>query len=275
LIYFRLEMPNGKGFAGCIKNMTFSANGENFLYDLGSPADGRHYTPGCNDEFVAAVTAINLNMNFLIAILVCLAIILIAVIVLAVYRKKRNVFGDKDIDCDIRENIINYEDEGGGEGDQTGYDLSVLRMMSDGTPALHAGNHKMKFSPHEAPDIQTFLQTNKVWSTKILKSRQSLKLVFIILLQDRIDHDPDATPFDDLRHYAYEGEGNSGGSLSSLNSGTSDGDLEFDYLHNFGPRFKKLADMYGEEPDSDYDEEPPGSASGGPPLPALPSESWC
>ena len=74
------------------------------------------------------------------------------------YRDKR------DIDCDIRENIINYEDEGGGEGDQTGYDLSVLRMMSDGTPALHAGqpNKMMKFSPHDAPDIQTFLQTNKV-----------------------------------------------------------------------------------------------------------------
>ena len=76
------------------------------------------------------------------------------------YRDKR------DIDCDIRENIINYEDEGGGEGDQTGYDLSVLRMMSDGTPALHAGqpNKMMKFSPHDAPDIQTFLQTNKVWN---------------------------------------------------------------------------------------------------------------
>ena len=27
---------------------------------------------------------------------------------------------EKDIDCDIRENIINYEDEGGGEGDQVG-----------------------------------------------------------------------------------------------------------------------------------------------------------
>ena len=49
------------------------------------------------------------------------------------YRDKR------DIDCDIRENIINYEDEGCGEGDQTSYDLSVLRMMSDRTPALHAG----------------------------------------------------------------------------------------------------------------------------------------
>ena len=35
----------------------------------------------------------------------------------------------------------------------------------------------------------------------------------------------------------------------------SDGDLEFDYLHNFGPRFKKLADMYGEQPDSSSDED--------------------
>merc|ERR1719220_2161624 len=66
----------------------------------------------------------------------------------------------------------------------------------------------MKFSPHDAPDIQTFLQTNK----------------------DRIDTDPDATPFDDLRHYAYEGDGNSGGSLSSLNSGTDDADLEFEFF---------------------------------------------
>ncbi len=74
---------------------------------------------------------------------------------------------EKDIDCDIRENIINYEDEGGGEGDQTGYDLSVLRMMADGTPGLHPMGDKMMMKPTHSlqdppPDIQTFLQTNKV-----------------------------------------------------------------------------------------------------------------
>ena len=100
--------------------------------------------------------ALNMNMNFLIGksqfsclvhhiillvsgILVCLAVILTVIIVMAVYRRRRPAFGDKDIDCDIRENIINYVDEGGGEGDQTGYDLSVLRMASDGVPALHSG----------------------------------------------------------------------------------------------------------------------------------------
>ena len=34
-----------------------------------------------------------------------------------------------------------------------------------------------------------------------------------------------------------------------------DDDLNFEYLHNFGPRFKKLADMYGEQPDSSDDDE--------------------
>ena len=45
-----------------------------------------------------------MNMNFLIGILVALAVILAGVIIMAVMRKRRKPFGDKDIDCDIREN---------------------------------------------------------------------------------------------------------------------------------------------------------------------------
>ena len=127
--------------------------------------------------------------------------------------------------------------------------ISLLEIFSKLTNLL----------PRPVPNLEFFVST-------LLNVRYHI-CNFNLSFQDRIDHDPDATPYDDLRHYAYEGDGNSGGSLSSLNSGTSDGDLEFDYLHNFGPRFKKLADMYGEEPDSE--DEPP------PPPPPLPSESWC
>ena len=81
---------------------------------------------------------------------------------------------------------------------------------------------------------------------------------FLTSNKERVDDDPDANPYDDLRHYAYEvrkckiifcpifktdfsqGDGNSGGSLSSLNSGTDDADLEFEYLHNFGPRYAMM-----------------------------------
>ena len=52
----------------------------------------------------------------------------------------------------------------------------------------------------------------------------------LFLTQDRIDGDPDATPYDDLRHYAYEGDGNSGGSLSSLNSGSNGNYLHASFL---------------------------------------------
>jgi hypothetical protein len=50
-------------------------------------------------------------------------------------RRTDDLYKDTD---DIRENIINYEDEGGGEGDMTGYDLNVLRLMYDssGQPML-------------------------------------------------------------------------------------------------------------------------------------------
>lgn len=50
-----------------------------------------------------------------------------------------------------------------------------------------------------------------------------------------------------------------------LLAGTDDGDLKFNYLSNFGPRFRKLADMYGEEP-SDEESDGVGERE---------SESWC
>ena len=59
-------MPRGKGFAGCIKNLTFTSDGKSTLYDLGNPASGDNFTPGCNEGFVAAPVALNLDMSFLI-----------------------------------------------------------------------------------------------------------------------------------------------------------------------------------------------------------------
>lgn len=55
----------------------------------------------------------------------------------------------------------------------------------------------MLILPDEIPDICGFLDNKK----------------------QVCDNDPETNPFDDVRHYAYEGDGNTTGSLSSLASG--------------------------------------------------------
>ncbi|XP_078053729.1 DE-cadherin isoform X2 [Augochlora pura] len=225
--------PTEKGFTGCIRNMTFNGN----TYNLGMPSLSRNADPGCNHGMAKAVS-FGIDTNFLVAILVCIAFLLILLLAVVVHRRKTDDLY-KDMD-DIRENIINYEDEGGGEVD-TGYDLNVLRTIYDAPPIdskIVSGR-----APDEVPDICGFLDGKK----------------------ESCDKDPDTNPFDDVRHYAYEGEGNSEGSLSSLASCTDDGDLKFNYLSNFGPRFRKLADMYGEEA-SDEESDGVGERE---------SESWC
>lgn len=94
------------------------------------PALSKNADPGCDNATTQAVS-FGIDTNFLVAILVCIAILLILLLAVVVHRRKRDDLY-KDMD-DIRENIINYEDEGGGEVD-TGYDLNVLRRIYDAPP---------------------------------------------------------------------------------------------------------------------------------------------
>ncbi|XP_034940506.1 DE-cadherin [Chelonus insularis] len=227
--------PINRGFVGCIRNLTINGN----TYDFRTLALSKNAYPACSHSMSKAVS-FGIDTNFLVAILVCVAILLILLLAVVVHRRKRDDLY-KDMD-DIRENIINYEDEGGGEVD-TGYDLNVLRHIYDNTPttgfdskvgsSINPNNNSKISEEMAVPDICGFLDNKK----------------------QNCDKDPDTTPYDDVRHYAYEGEGNSDGSLSSLASCTDDGDLKFNYLSNFGPRFRKLADMYGEESSNDEDDD--------------------
>ena len=63
------------------------------------------------------------------------------VLVIVAYTRSRRPsqkFGHGDVDDDVRENIISYDDEGGGEDDMNAYDITPLRIPVDatGTPIV-------------------------------------------------------------------------------------------------------------------------------------------
>uniref|UniRef100_A0A2H1VXM7 SFRICE_012945 n=1 Tax=Spodoptera frugiperda TaxID=7108 RepID=A0A2H1VXM7_SPOFR len=130
------HVPTNQNFVGCISNFTYN----DFMYNLGEPSLHRNADPSCQRSMFTAVT-FGIDTNFLVAILVCIVILAILLLAVVVHRRRADAWAEKELD-DIRENIIAYEDEGGGEGD-AGYDLHVLRQMYDGP----------------LPDTDTFMQS--------------------------------------------------------------------------------------------------------------------
>ncbi|KAM8967833.1 cadherin-6-like [Pelodytes ibericus] len=198
--------------------------------------DHKGNTQSCSAE--ALIHPTGLSTGALIAILLCIIILLVTVVLFAALRRQRKkepLLVSKE---DIRDNIVSYNDEGGGEEDTQAFDIGTLR-----NPEAIEDNKLRRdivpetlFFPRRTPaardntDVRDFIN-------------QRLK---------ENDTDPTAPPYDSLATYAYEGNGSVAESLSSLESVTTDGDQDYDYLSDWGPRFKKLADMYGGA-DSDKD----------------------
>ncbi|XP_022647325.1 neural-cadherin-like isoform X4 [Varroa destructor] len=203
-----------------------------------------------------------LSMAALAAILVCLLNILILVLVIVAYTRSRRPdqkFGGGPCEDDIRENIISYDDEGGGEDDMNAYDITPLRIPIEpnghmagmnGMNGLNGLNGGMLMQPglmHNGT-LKKLGGPKAGLLAPLKEGPLSDVCDFISEHLDKVDNDPNAPPFDDVRTYAYEGSGSTAGSLSSLNStGTDDQEQDFDYLNGWGPRFQKLADIYAQQ----------------------------
>ncbi|NXK88211.1 CADH9 protein, partial [Formicarius rufipectus] len=198
--------------------------------------DSRGNMQSCNTE--ALLLPAGLSTGALVAILLCIIILLVLVVLFTALkrqRKKEPLIISKD---DVRDNIVTYNDEGGGEEDTQAFDIGTLRN----------------------PEVREESKVRRdVIPETIFQIRRTAPLWENIDVQDFIhrrlkenDLDPAAPPYDSLATYAYEGNDSIANSLSSLESLTTEGNQDYEYLSDWGPRFKKLADMYGGE-DSDRD----------------------
>lgn len=62
---------------------------------------------------------------------------------------------------------------------------------------------------------------------------------------EAVDSDPAVPPYDTALIYDYEGDGSVAGTLSSILSSLGDEDADYSCLWDWGPRFARLADLYG------------------------------
>ncbi|XP_070603214.1 cadherin-12 [Erythrolamprus reginae] len=185
----------------------------------------------CNAE--AIFLPVGLSTGALIAILLCIIILLVIVVLYVALRrqkKKDTLMTSKE---DVRDNVIHYDDEGGGEEDTQAFDIGALRNPK--------GIDDNKIRRDIKPDALR-LPRSKPPTEDNTNIRD-----FINQRLRENDGDLSAPPYDSLATYAYEGNGSVAESLSSIDSVATETDQDYDYLSDWGPRFKVLAEMFGEE----------------------------
>ncbi|CAL1534113.1 unnamed protein product [Lymnaea stagnalis] len=178
--------------------------------------------------------------GIVIAILVLLALLIAIIIFMCIRRKpeKEKYIMEVDPDDDfIRENVMYYDEEGAGEEDHNAYDLKVLTK-----PAMESSARPNQFPDRTDEKKRRNAPMEEVFQPPAMVERPDVGSFIKHRIQDTENDDP----FGDSTHqFNFEGSNSDAGSLSSLNTSSSGGSQDYDYLSDWGPKFAKLADMYG------------------------------
>ncbi|XP_074173320.1 cadherin-22 isoform X2 [Rhinolophus sinicus] len=176
----------------------------------------------------------------------------VLVLLILTLRRHHKSHLSSDEDEDMRDNVIKYNDEGGGEQDTEAYDMSALRSLYDfgelkggdggggGGPGGGPGGGSGSSPPSRLPSERHSLPQGP-------PSPEPDFSVFRDFISRKValaDGDLSVPPYDAFQTYAFEGADSPAGSLSSLHSGSSGSEQDFAYLSSWGPRFRPLAALY-------------------------------
>ncbi|XP_029392893.1 cadherin-22 isoform X1 [Mus pahari] len=194
----------------------------------------------CNTT--AFVMAASLSPGALIALLVCVLILVVLALLILTLRRHHKSHLSSDVDEDMRDNVIKYNDEGGGEQDTEAYDMSALRSLYDfgelkgGDPGGGAASPPQAASSSERHSLPRGPSSPEP-DFSVFRDFISRKVALA-------DADLSVPPYDAFQTYAFEGAGSPAASLSSLHSGSTGSEQDFAFLRAWGPRFRPLAALY-------------------------------
>ncbi|XP_065422484.1 cadherin-22 isoform X7 [Chrysemys picta bellii] len=206
----------------------------------------------CNST--AYVMSGTLSPGALIALLVCILILIVLVLLILTLKRHHKSHLTSEEDEDMRDNVIKYNDEGGGEQDTEAYDMSALRSLydfselkgSDGGGGPGDGG-MISNLPSELHALPQWFQ-NPDLDFSMFRDYISRKV-------DQADEDLSVPPYDSFQTYAFEGSDSPVPSLSSINTWSTSSEQDFSYLSSWGPRFRQLAALYAGHKGEEESEE--------------------
>ncbi|XP_072554765.1 neural-cadherin-like isoform X1 [Paramormyrops kingsleyae] len=238
----------------------------------------------CEVALAAYRDDLGLSFSSMFAICICFMALLVLLLGVFLWTRWRIYKGMKDgvyqVSAhhdgweDIRENVLNYDEEGGGEEDQNAYDMVELQKSLQPSPAQSVQYSQSRVAHfHPATEQDTTLTVGcattlrldvppirtqqQVQSRPLLLARkhlsfssQDLARYLCDVIRDAEQH-LDMAPFDSLRVFSTEGGGSPAGSLSSFSSAGLEEDRGQQSLTDWGPRFEKLRALYERSESSD------------------------
>uniref|UniRef100_A0A8C1KCP3 Si:ch211-186j3.6 n=1 Tax=Cyprinus carpio TaxID=7962 RepID=A0A8C1KCP3_CYPCA len=217
---------------------------------------GRH----CEVTLAVYQDDVGLSFSSLFAICICFMALLVLLLGIFLYTRWRSYKGLKEgvyhVSAhhdgweDIRENVLNYDEEGGGEEDQNAYDMAELQKSLQPSPAQSVDVPPCR-SPAQGQTANPS-RAAQLARKSLSFSSQDLARYLCEIIRDADQH-PETAPFDSLQVFSTEGGGSLAGSLSSFSSagleeGTAAG---HECLKEWGPRFEKLKALYERAEGSD------------------------
>uniref|UniRef100_A0AAY4BAX3 Uncharacterized protein n=1 Tax=Denticeps clupeoides TaxID=299321 RepID=A0AAY4BAX3_9TELE len=214
----------------------------------------------CEIGRIRALRLATLSPSSILAISMCLLVFFAVLVAVTVWNQKgsRNKFRKRGVYHipaehesweDIRENILNYNEEGGGEQDQNAYDITELKRplcssLSQSSSCTTAPLIKSSQGSQEEVHPTAGAVTAYHQSASCPAHCQMDFKSYVTRIIWEADNDSLNFPMDTYHVYCIEGVGSAAGSLSSLGSAIAEEDFSYDSLCRWGAKFEDLSELY-------------------------------